>query len=112
MMPTLPKLVVCALLLVPALSLGALTPIDEAGFQKLVETHKGKVVIYEFWATWCAPCRKDMPQLLRLEAKLRSRGFELVTISADEPEQDTGAEKILKQLSVPGPSYRKQARDD
>jgi thiol-disulfide isomerase/thioredoxin len=111
MMPTLPK-IIAAMLLVPTISFCALIPIDETGFQKLVDSHKGKVVIYEFWATWCAPCRKDMPQLLRLEAKLRSRGFEVVTISADEPEQDAGAEKILKQLSVPGPSYRKQARND
>ena len=99
-------------LLLPALSFGALTPVDEVGFQKLVDSHQGKVVLYEFWATWCAPCRAEMPALIRLEAKLRSRGFELVTISADEPEQDAAAEKILKQLAVRGPSYRKQAKND
>jgi thiol-disulfide isomerase/thioredoxin len=37
--------------------LGPLVPINEAGFQKLVDSHKGKVVLYDFCATWCAPCR-------------------------------------------------------
>jgi thiol-disulfide isomerase/thioredoxin len=90
----------------------ALTPIDEAGFQKLVASHKGKVVVYDFWATWCEPCRAELPRLVRLEAKLRSLGFELVTISADEPEQVAQAEKFLKQLGVPGSLYWKQAKDD
>jgi thiol-disulfide isomerase/thioredoxin len=100
------------LLLFAAVSFCALAPVDEAGFQKLVDSHKGKVVLYEFWATWCAPCRAEMPLLQRLEAKLRSQGFELVTISADEPEQEAAAEKILKQLAVRGPLYRKQAKSD
>ena len=90
----------------------ALTPIDEPAFQKIVDAHKGKVVLYEFWATWCAPCRAEMPLLIQLETKLRSQGFELVTISADEPEQDAAAEKVLTQLAVRGPLYRKQAKND
>lgn len=94
------------------LGICALTPIDEDGFQRLVDSHKGKVILYSFWATWCVPCRAEMPQLVRLEAKLRSQGFELVTISADEPEQDADAEKVLKQFAVRGPLYRRQANDD
>jgi thiol-disulfide isomerase/thioredoxin len=70
------------------------------------------VVLYDFWATWCDSCRAELPQLVRLEAKLRSQGFELVTISADEPEAAAGAEKLLKQFAVRGVVYRKQAEDD
>ena len=106
------KRAIACLLLIPAAAFCALTTVDEAGFQKLVDSHKGKVVLYQFWATWCAPCRAEMPQLIQLEAKLRSRGFELVTISADEPEQDAAAEKVLKQLAVRAPLYRKQAKSD
>ena len=106
------KIAFATLFLLPCVSFCGLAPVDETRFQKLVASHRGKVVLYEFWATWCAPCRKEMPQLIRLEAKLRSQGFELVTISADEPEQDAAAEKILKQLAIPGPLYRKQAKDD
>jgi thiol-disulfide isomerase/thioredoxin len=101
-----------ALLLLPALGMCALPTLDEAAFQQLVEAHKGKVIVYDFWATWCEPCRAELPQLTRLEAKLRSQGFELITISADEPEQAAAAEKVLKQFAVRGPVYRKQAKDD
>lgn len=90
----------------------ALVPLDETGFQKLVSDHKGKVVLYDFWATWCDSCRAELPQLVRLETKLRSQGFELVTISADEPEAAADAEKVLKQFTVRGVVYRKQAQDD
>jgi thiol-disulfide isomerase/thioredoxin len=92
--------------------LASLTPVDEAGFQKLIQTHKGKVVLYDFWATWCEPCRAEMPQLIQLQQKLRARGFELVTISADEPEQDADAEKLGRKFGVSGPAYRKQPKKD
>jgi thiol-disulfide isomerase/thioredoxin len=89
-----------------------LVTVDEAGFQKLVNSHKGKVTVYDFWATWCAPCRAELPQLVKLEARLRSQGVELITISADEPEQKAAAEKFIQKFGVPGPAYLKQAVDD
>ena len=45
---------------------------------------KGKVVLVHFWATWCAPCRKEMPSLERLSHKLDQEKFALVAVSADE----------------------------
>jgi thiol-disulfide isomerase/thioredoxin len=90
----------------------ALTPLDETGFEKLVQSHQGKVVLYDFWATWCDGCRAELPELVKLEAKLRSRGFELVTISADEPEAVADAEKLLRRLAVPGVAYRREAKSD
>jgi cytochrome c biogenesis protein CcmG, thiol:disulfide interchange protein DsbE len=89
-----------------------LTPVDEAGYAKLVAAHKGKIVLVDFWATWCEPCRAEMPQLVKLEQKLRARGFELVTVSADEPEQEAAASKVLKADGVSGPGYLKKAADD
>jgi thiol-disulfide isomerase/thioredoxin len=89
-----------------------LVPINEAGFQKLVDSHKGKVVLYDFWATWCAPCRAQFPQLVQLEEKLRSRGVEVVTISADDREHQAAAEKFIQMFRVAGPAYLKQADDD
>jgi thiol-disulfide isomerase/thioredoxin len=89
-----------------------LVPVDEPGFQKLVNSHKGKVAVYDFWATWCAPCRAELPELVKLEAKLRSQGVELITISADEPEQKAAAEKFIQKFGVTGPAYLKQAADD
>ncbi len=96
----------------PLFATGPLIPVDEAGFQKLVAAHKGKVVVYDFWATWCAPCRVELPLLVKLEAKLRSQGVEVITISADEPEQKSAAEKFIQKFGVQGPAYLRQAASD
>ena len=44
---------------------------------------KGKVVIIDFWATWCPPCRKGIPDLIELKKKYGSKGFEIVGVSVD-----------------------------
>ncbi len=46
--------------------------------------HKDKLVIVHFWATWCAPCRKEMPSLERLSQKLDPNKYALIGISVDE----------------------------
>lgn len=109
------SLVICALgvgLLFGSTPVVPLVPINETGFQKLVASHKGKVVLYDFWATWCAPCRAELPQLAGLEEKLRARGLDLVTISADDREHRAAAEKFIQMFRVDGPGYIKQAEND
>jgi thiol-disulfide isomerase/thioredoxin len=89
-----------------------LAPLNEASFAKMVAAHKGKIVLVDFWATWCVPCRAEMPQLVKLSETLRARGFDLVTVSADEPGKETAALKVLAENSVAGPFYWKKADDD
>ena len=89
-----------------------LLPVDETGYRKLIEANRGKVVLVDFWATWCEPCREEMPKLAALERSLRSRGFVLVTISADEPEQAGAADAFLKKSGVRGRTYRRQVAND
>jgi len=89
-----------------------LTPVDQAGYAKLIASHKGRVVMVDFWATWCVPCRKEMPELAKMSERLRARGFDLVTISADEPDQEAHALKVLKEDGVSPPAYLKKTDDD
>ncbi len=88
-----------------------LTPLDEAGYWKLLASHKGQILLVDFWATWCEPCLAELPQLVQLEKKLRG-GLRLVTISADDPEQEADAVKFLRKSGVPPPAYIKRAADD
>ena len=106
----LPVAMVLAAGLLPAQS--KLTPLNEASFAKMIATHKGKIVLVDFWATWCVPCRAEMPQLVKLSEKLRARGLDFITVSADEPDKEPAAFKVLMQNAVAAPFYLKKAGDD
>ena len=86
-----------------------LVPLDRPGFAHLVESHHGKVVLVDVWATWCDPCREELPKLVALHKKL---AFDLITISADEPEQEAAAAALLDREQVPQPRYIKRSDDD
>lgn len=89
-----------------------LKPLDEAGYARLTAASKGKVLLVNFWATYCVPCRKEMPQLVALASRYKAKGFEFVTISADEPDQKKDASAFLDKVKVAPPTYIKQAKDD
>jgi thiol-disulfide isomerase/thioredoxin len=57
--------------------------VDGTGAAKTLKDFKGRVVLLNLWATWCLPCRKEMPALDRLQAALGSDKFEVVALSVD-----------------------------
>lgn len=56
---------------------------DAYGKSLSLSSLKGKVVLVNFWATWCPPCKAEMPSMNRLYNEIRGRGFEVVAISTD-----------------------------
>ena len=90
----------------------ALIPLDEDGFHRLIAEHHGRVVLVDFWATWCAPCREELPKLVALHATYQAKGLDFVTISCDEPEQEAEAAGFVVRQGAPGPHYIRKAKDD
>ncbi len=66
-----------------------------------LKEQRGRVVMVNFWATWCGPCRQEMPQLNRLYEKYRSSGFVLLGVNVDD---DAGkAAEVAAKLGVTFP---------
>lgn len=58
---------------------------DMNGQDVALSRYKGEVIVLDFWATWCAPCRIEIPNFVELYDKYRSRGFVVLGISVDDP---------------------------
>ena len=56
---------------------------DETGSPKKLSDFKGRTILLNLWATWCVPCRKEMPALDNLQGKLGSKNFEVVAVNID-----------------------------
>ena len=57
---------------------------DLNGQQLRLSSYKGKVVLLDFWATWCVPCRAEIPEFIALKNKYGAQGFEVIGISMDD----------------------------
>ncbi len=57
--------------------------LPETGAETSLNAWKGRVVLVNLWATWCAPCREEMPSLARLQTEMGSPDFEVVAIAVD-----------------------------
>ena len=75
---------------------------SNAGGQVSLASLKGKVVMVNFWATWCVPCRQEMPHLQALYERYSSLGFELLAVNVEKNNAE-GARKWLEETPVTFP---------
>ncbi|MGI9524043.1 MAG: TlpA family protein disulfide reductase [Hyphomicrobiaceae bacterium] len=81
------------------------TPVPPAPFNNgagqsiSIENFAGRIVLLNLWATWCAPCRKEMPDLDRLQAELGGEDFEVVAVSVDRG-SPAKSQKFLDDIDV------------
>jgi peroxiredoxin len=83
-----------------ATTLMALTLPDTQGREQALSQWKGKVIVVNFWATWCEPCREEMPEFVQTQGEFGGRGVQFVGIAIDELDKVSRFEKTL-QLNYP-----------
>lgn len=99
-------------LLASALAMApALTPVDAAKVVQEVRRPGATAVLVNVWATWCTPCREEMPDLVRLHREWSGRGFRLILVSGDFDEDAEAARAFLGSVGVDFPTFLKDEGD-
>jgi cytochrome c biogenesis protein CcmG/thiol:disulfide interchange protein DsbE len=74
---------------------------DLQGTSLSLSSYKGKVLVLNFWATWCPPCRKEIPDFIEAYREFKDKGLEILGVSVDE----TTAEALLEWTKKTGINY-------
>lgn len=74
--------------------------LDSAARQKSLADYKGKVVLLNIWATWCGPCREEMPSMEKLYKEFGPQGLEIVAVSVDDPGTEKQIREFVKEYAL------------
>jgi peroxiredoxin len=74
--------------------------LDATPEPRTLDDYKGQVVLLNIWATWCAPCRIEMPSIEKLHQALGPQGLKVVAVSVDAAGQDDAIRAFAKQLGL------------
>jgi peroxiredoxin len=77
----------------------------------LLVNFSGKPRVFNFWATWCGPCKQEFPEFLKMRRMYQHRPIEFISVSLDSPEKRDEAKTFLQQIHAPGPNYILQDTD-
>jgi thiol-disulfide isomerase/thioredoxin len=85
---------------------------DLARLEQRLAAERGRVVVVNFWATWCEPCREEFPAFIELQRRYAARGLRVLAVSIDSP-SERGAEvkKFLAEMRPVFPVLLKTAGD-
>lgn len=90
----------------------SLLPLNQAGLKRAIASERGKVVVVNMWATWCAPCKAEMPALVSFARRHAGQKVKLILLSANEPEEKKAAEAFLERSGFGSIAYIKQDKDE
>lgn len=75
----------------------SLEVVDKEGFEKVLARHKGKVVLVDFWATWCPPCMAQFPHSVELHHKYAEKGLAVISMSVDSRDDKDKVQEFLQE---------------
>jgi thiol-disulfide isomerase/thioredoxin len=102
-----------AALLAPAANAQKLAgEVDAKGLAAAIAKEQGRVVVVNFWATWCVPCREEYPDLTRLEKAYRDKGVSVLGVSIDSAKDLPKVDQFLARMKPDFPNYRKASGGD
>ena len=84
-----------------AAALAGLTLPDPAGKEQRLDQWRGKVLIVNFWATWCAPCREEMPEFVKAQQEHGAKGLQFVGIAVDQADK---VQQFVKEIGLNYPT--------
>lgn len=70
------------------------------GGSKSLADYQGKVVMLNFWATWCGPCKREIPDFIEMQESFRDQGFEIVGVSLDQPGEEAKVAQFVRQYGI------------
>lgn len=85
---------------------------DISGNPVHLSDYKGKVILLDFWATWCPPCRKEIPGYIELYNSYKSRGLAVIGVSMDEDDDIATVKSYAAQIKMNYPVLLGYGRDD
>jgi peroxiredoxin len=85
--------------------------LDEAGLKELAANDTENYRLINVWATWCVPCVTELPEFVTMNRMYRRRNFEMITISADNPEDRDKVLQVLDELHVSSTNYLFESAD-
>lgn len=77
---------------------GDIKVVNYAGLSEFIKQQRGKVVVVDFWSDTCVPCKKEFPNLVKLNKDLARDGFVAVSVSTDDPADKETMERVQKFL--------------
>jgi thiol-disulfide isomerase/thioredoxin len=85
---------------------------DLTGAEQTLASYRGRVVVLNFWATWCEPCKKEMPDLSAIQTDYAARGVQVIGAAGDDATESAKVTKFIREFKVNFPVWVGATTDD
>jgi len=89
-----------------------LKSVSPQDIKDLIARNKGKVVLLNFFATWCVPCHKEFPDIVKLQSKYKSQGLQVIEVSMNDVSEKEDMQKFLNEQKPPFAVYLASSTED